>query len=83
MRLKGKIAVITGAGSGMGKAMAQLFATEGAKLVLADISGGQNEVAASLGDAAIAVHCNVAEEADVQKMIAKFDSNPSFIRVTG
>ena len=70
MRLQGKIAVITGAGSGMGKAMAQLFAAEGAKLVLADISGQQDAVAASLGDAAIAVHCNVAEEADVQNMIA-------------
>jgi len=70
MRLQGKIAVITGAGSGMGKAMAQLFAAEGAKLVLADISGQQDEVAAELGDAAIAVHCNVAEEADVQSMIA-------------
>ncbi len=69
MRLRDKVAVITGAGSGMGKAMAQMFAAEGAKLVLADISGQQDEVAAGLGDAAIAVHANVAEEADVQAMI--------------
>ena len=70
MRLQNKIAVITGAGSGMGKAMAELFSAEGAKVVLADISGKQDEVAASIGEAAVAVHCNVADEGDVQKMIA-------------
>jgi NAD(P)-dependent dehydrogenase (short-subunit alcohol dehydrogenase family) len=70
MRLKDKIAVITGAGSGMGKAMAELFAAEGAKLALADISGNQDAVAAAIGDAAIAVHCDVAKEEDVQAMIA-------------
>jgi NAD(P)-dependent dehydrogenase (short-subunit alcohol dehydrogenase family) len=37
MRLANKTAVITGAGSGMGKAMAELFAAEGAKVVCADI----------------------------------------------
>ena len=70
MRLENKIAVITGAGSGMGKAMAELFSAEGAKIVCADISGKQNDVAAGIGDAAIAVHCDVASEEDVQAMIA-------------
>lgn len=37
MRLIEKVAVITGAGSGMGRAMATLFATEGAKVVAADV----------------------------------------------
>lgn len=69
-RLEGKIAVITGAGSGMGKAMAELFAAEGAKLVLADISGKQEEVAASIGEIAVPVHCDVSSESDVQRMIA-------------
>jgi NAD(P)-dependent dehydrogenase (short-subunit alcohol dehydrogenase family) len=70
-RLQGKSAIITGAGSGMGKAMAELFAREGAKLVLADISGKQDEVAASLGDTEVAtVHCDVSDEAQVQAMIA-------------
>jgi NAD(P)-dependent dehydrogenase (short-subunit alcohol dehydrogenase family) len=70
MRLENKIAVITGAGSGMGKAMAKMFAAEGAKVVCADVSGQQDEVAASLGDAAIAIHADVAKESDVQNMIA-------------
>jgi NAD(P)-dependent dehydrogenase (short-subunit alcohol dehydrogenase family) len=70
MRLEGKVAVITGAGSGMGRAMAEMFAKEGAKLLLADISGQQDDVAAAIGDAAVAVHANVAVEADVQAMIA-------------
>ena len=70
MRLANKIAVITGAGSGMGKAMAELFAAEGAKVVCADISGKEEEVAKSIGKDAIAVHTNVAVEADVQNMIS-------------
>ncbi len=70
MRLAHKTAVITGAGSGMGKAMAELFVREGAKVVLADISGAQDAVAASLGEAAVAIHCDVSQEDQVQAMIA-------------
>src|SRR5580692_1586703 len=69
MRLANKIAVITGAGSGMGKAMAQLFVREGAKVVCADRSGKEEETAAHLGDAAVAVHVDVAISADVRLMI--------------
>jgi NAD(P)-dependent dehydrogenase (short-subunit alcohol dehydrogenase family) len=70
MRLEKKIAVITGAGSGMGKAMAQLFAAEGAKVVCADISGKQDAVAAGIGEAAVPVHADVANESDVRNMIS-------------
>jgi NAD(P)-dependent dehydrogenase (short-subunit alcohol dehydrogenase family) len=70
MRLENKIAVITGAGSGMGKAMAKLFAAEGARVVCADISGKQDVVAAEIGDAALAIQTDVAQEADVQRMIS-------------
>ena len=69
-RLQDKVAVITGAGSGMGKAMAELFADEGAKVVLGDISGEQDAVAAAIGEAAAAVHCDVSDEAQVQALIA-------------
>lgn len=70
MRLKGKVAVITGAGSGMGKAMAELFVAQGAKVVCADVSGQQEEVADALGEAAIAVHADVSVSAEVEAMIA-------------
>ena len=69
-RLAGKVAVITGAGSGMGKAMAELFSAQGAKLVLADISGKQDEVAAALGGEVVPVRCDVSNESDVEAMIA-------------
>ena len=68
-RLQDKIAIITGAGSGMGRAMAQVFADEGARLVLADISGAQDDVAAAIGNGAVGVHCDVSDEEQVQAMI--------------
>jgi NAD(P)-dependent dehydrogenase (short-subunit alcohol dehydrogenase family) len=69
-RLEGKVAVITGAGSGMGRASAVLFAQEGAKVVCADRSGQQEDVAKSIGEAAVPVHVDVSVESDVQRMIA-------------
>jgi NAD(P)-dependent dehydrogenase (short-subunit alcohol dehydrogenase family) len=74
MRLKDKSVVITGAGSGMGKAMSKLFVQEGAKVICADISGNQNVVASALGEAAVPVHCDIANEADIQRMIATAES---------
>lgn len=74
MRLKDKCAVVTGAGSGMGKAMSKLFVHEGARVICADISGNQNAVASAIGAAAVPVHCDIANEADVQQMIAMAES---------
>jgi NAD(P)-dependent dehydrogenase (short-subunit alcohol dehydrogenase family) len=68
--LEGKIAVITGAGSGMGKASVQVFVREGAKVVAADISGAEEKTAAEVGEGVVPVHCDVAREADVERMIA-------------
>jgi NAD(P)-dependent dehydrogenase (short-subunit alcohol dehydrogenase family) len=70
MRLEQKVAVITGAGSGVGRATAKLFAAEGAKVVCADISGDQDSVAAEIGETAIGVRSDVAKEDDVRTMIA-------------
>ena len=47
--LDGKVAVITGAGSGMGKASVRVFVNEGAKVVAADISGAEEDTAAEAG----------------------------------
>ena len=70
-RLEGKHAVITGAGSGMGRAMAELFAAEGARVLCADISGKQEDVARSLGNRGVACLADVSISADVQRMIAE------------
>ena len=66
----GTVAAITGAGSGMGRAMAELFAAEGAQVVCADISGAEETVAAAIGAAALAVRTDVADEAQVEAMVA-------------
>jgi NAD(P)-dependent dehydrogenase (short-subunit alcohol dehydrogenase family) len=68
-RLDGKVAIITGAGSGMGAATAERFYREGAKIVLADISGEQNKLAEYLGDNAIGVQTDVSKAADVETMV--------------
>ena len=68
-RLANKIAVITGAGSGMGKAMAEMFSAEGATILCADISGKQEEVAAAIGHRAVALHVDVSKEDDIRRMI--------------
>ena len=70
MRLANKTAVITGAGSGMGKAMAERFTAEGARVLCTDISGAEAEVAQAVGGGAISLHVDVSNEQDIQKMIA-------------
>jgi NAD(P)-dependent dehydrogenase (short-subunit alcohol dehydrogenase family) len=69
-RLEGKVAVVTGAGSGIGAATAKVFHREGAKVVVADVSGQQEEVAKSLGEGCVAVHADVSKGEDVRKMLA-------------
>ena len=68
--LDGKVAVITGAGSGMAKASVKIFVREGAKVVAADISGAEQDTAAEVGEGVLPVHCDVTKEADVEAMIA-------------
>jgi NAD(P)-dependent dehydrogenase (short-subunit alcohol dehydrogenase family) len=63
--LDDKVAVITGAGSGMAKASTKVFVREGAKVVAGDISGAEKDTAAEVGDAVVPVHCDVTKEADV------------------
>ncbi len=68
--LEGKVAVITGAGSGMGRAATQVFVREGAQVLAADISGGQDDTAAALGDAVSAFQVDVTQEESVAAMFA-------------
>lgn len=74
MRLEGKVAVVTGAASGMGRATAELFAKQGAKVVVSDINlEGAEKVAAGItenGGKASAVKTDIADAADVAAMIA-------------
>src|SRR6201987_4178861 len=67
--LDGKVAVITGAGSGMAKASTKVFVREGARVVAADISGAEKDTAAEVGDAVLPVHCDVTRESDVAAMV--------------
>ncbi len=67
-RLAEKVAVVTGAGSGMGAAIAETFCREGAKVVAADISGRQNDVAERLGRACIPCHADVSDGGQVRAM---------------
>lgn len=73
MRLKDKVAIITGAASGMGKQMALLFAKEGAKVVASDLNEeGVKAVVAEIeeaGGTAVGVATNVSKEEDVARMI--------------
>lgn len=70
-RLSGKVAIITGAASGFGAAMAHRFAHEGAKVVLADINSKRlHEHASEIGDAALPVQCDISREDDTNRLIA-------------
>lgn len=67
--LKGKVAVITGAGSGIAAAAARLFHKEGARIVLADVSGKEADLAAELGERVVACRADVSKSEDVRAMI--------------
>ena len=72
MRLEGKVAIVTGAGSGFGAETARRFAAEGARVVVVDWRAeAAHAVADGIGSAAVAVTGDVGEAVDVAQVIAK------------
>jgi cyclopentanol dehydrogenase len=70
MRLKDKVAIVTGANSGIGRAVAEKFVSEGAKVVFSDINGDESSVS-EFGEAAIFVRCDVTKSKEVDELVAK------------
>lgn len=71
MRLSGKVAIITGGGSGIGKATALAFVREGAKVVVAGRDFSKLEaVAGEIGPTCLPVHTDVAQPEDIKKLVA-------------
>jgi len=70
MRLKDKVAIVTGAASGFGAEIARSYAREGARVVIADLNeAGARSVAAEIGSVALAVQCDVTRRADIDATI--------------
>jgi 3-oxoacyl-[acyl-carrier protein] reductase len=72
MKLKDKVAIVTGSGQGIGREIALTFAKEGAKVVVSDITEKIHEVVKeieALGSQALAVKCDVSKLSDAEKMV--------------
>ncbi len=68
--LDGRTALVTGAGSGMGRETVEVFVREGARVPAVDISGAEEETAAALGDAVVPFRCDVSDEGQVEAAFA-------------
>ncbi len=79
MRLDGKVALITGSASGIGRQTALLFAREGARIAAVDLSSDDNEETAALvrqaGGDVLTLRADVSKAADCQEMVAKTESH--------
>jgi NAD(P)-dependent dehydrogenase (short-subunit alcohol dehydrogenase family) len=70
-RLDGKIAIVTGAGTGQGRATALRLAREGARVLAADMSGAEKDTASELPDAIVPVHADVTRGSEVAALVGE------------
>jgi NAD(P)-dependent dehydrogenase (short-subunit alcohol dehydrogenase family) len=71
MKLKDKVAIVTGAARGIGAAVAERYAKEGAKVVIADLNGqGAKDVAAAIGANALGLKLDITDQASIDAAIA-------------
>jgi 3-oxoacyl-[acyl-carrier protein] reductase len=70
MRLADKVAIVTGAGSGMGASIAETYAREGARVAVLDLDAdAAKKVARAIGNTALALACDVAKSAEIDAAI--------------
>ncbi len=72
MRLQKTVAIVTGGGSGMGAAIAETYAREGAHVAVVDVDGAAaKKVAAKIGNAAMALQCDVTKRSDIDAAVVE------------
>jgi 3-oxoacyl-[acyl-carrier protein] reductase len=70
MRLHKAVAIVTGGGSGMGAAIAETYAREGAHVAVVDLDGNAaNKIAKKIGGTAIAIKCDVTKRSDIEAVV--------------
>ncbi len=69
MKLKNKVAIVTGASNGIGLAIAKQFLEEGASVVFSDVDESGGEIARNLGEKALFIKCDVSNSKEVYKLV--------------